>query len=135
MLPEKLTLLFGTRRVFEEVRTLSVRALTLLSTSASFRVMRPLVPLRHALWLALPAKTLIVGASFTGVTVIVTVNSSLASAKRPLEAVTVKMYSPPAVGVPERTPAPLRSRPGGRSPALTEKLPEGLPVEEVKEWE
>jgi hypothetical protein len=62
------------------------------------------------------------------------VNSSLASAKRPFEAVTVKVYWPPAVGVPERTPPEERESPGGSVPALTAKLPEGLPVEEVKVW-
>jgi len=71
--PPKATLLFGTSLVSDELATLVLRSLGLLSTSESLRVIRPMVSPRHALGLPLPATTEIVGASLTGVTLTLTV--------------------------------------------------------------
>ena len=68
-LPPKATLLFGTSMVSDELATLGLRSLRLLSASESLSVKRPLVLLRHALWLALPATTAIVGASLPALTI------------------------------------------------------------------
>jgi hypothetical protein len=59
---------------------------------------------------------------------------ALASAKRPFEAVTVKLKEPGVVGVPESRPAALRLRPGGRLPAVTANSPAGEPALELNVW-
>ena len=66
--------------------------------------------------------------------VIATVKAALARWNSPLDTVIVKLNSPSAVGVPDRTPASLRVSPGGRPPVVTAKLPGGLPVAEVNVW-
>lgn len=46
----------------------------------------------------------------------------------PLAAVTVPVYRPDVVGVPDRTPADVRVRPGGSAPLVTEKVMGVAPV-------
>jgi hypothetical protein len=56
-------------------------------------------------------------------------NGALASGgKNPLEAVTVKVNVPPAVGVPDRRPSAASVRPGGRLPPVTAYRAAGVPV-------
>jgi hypothetical protein len=46
----------------------------------------------------------------------------------PLLAVTVNVYDPAVVGVPESTPAVVRVSPGGRDPAVTVVVGAGAPA-------
>jgi hypothetical protein len=50
-----------------------------------------------------------------------------AAVPTPLEAETVNVKAPDAVGVPDRTPAALSDRPVGRVPLLTANVGAGLP--------
>ena len=49
-------------------------------------------------------------------------------------AVTVKLKVPVAVGVPDKTPAPLSDNPAGGAPAVTAKAYGAVPPVAVKFW-
>ena len=76
VLAAKVTLLFGSRLMLEEVR-FRVRSVALVSTSVILRVVLALMLVRHVLWE--PPTTSILGASLTGVTVMVTVATLLSA--------------------------------------------------------
>ncbi len=90
------------------------------------------VPKVYGLASALAALAVVVGASVSSITVMV--NVAVASAKTPSDAVTVNVYMPAVVGMPDSTPAALSVRPGGRSAGGAENVPGGEPVLDVNVW-
>ena len=72
------------------------------------------------------AALVIVGA--VGPAVMLMLNDCVDTGRIPFEAVTVPLKAPTTVGVPEITPAVLRLRPVGSTPAVTAKVIVAVPV-------
>ena len=78
---------------------------------------------------AIPSVKLVLSALvMEGGWLIVMLKFCVALGNVPFAAVTVPANVPEAVGVPERIPADVRLRPGGRVPAVTEKVMGVVPV-------